>query len=212
MSITIYSYWDTLTCNSIKTHPGTGRGSRMDRPSGHRRSRIWHFGHPMVRGPIPHSQPTPGASNPVSLRFRKSGCAGRGASSGLLVHDSEHELFVFILNVEEQVRNEFPEGGACRTVRSNGSLPGCCGFGHRSHNGVADRFLRSNTVARNHSAYVSCRRCSVLLVQVNSTTGALTQLAETPQVQGTSPRAWRWLPRRSSLRANSRANTISISV
>ncbi|MFY9702855.1 MAG: beta-propeller fold lactonase family protein [Terriglobales bacterium] len=70
----------------------------------------------------------------------------------------------------------------------------------------------SNTVARNHSAYVSLPDDgSVLLVQVNSTTGALTQLAETPQVQGTSPTGLALLPSKKFLyAANSRANTISI--
>jgi len=39
-------------------------GSRMDRAIGSSKSRIWHFGHPMVRGPDP-AQPTDAPEHPT---------------------------------------------------------------------------------------------------------------------------------------------------
>ncbi len=70
----------------------------------------------------------------------------------------------------------------------------------------------TTTVARNHSAYVSLPDSgSVMLLQIDATTGAVTQEAQTPQVQGTSPTGLALLPSKKFLyAANSRANTISI--
>ncbi len=70
----------------------------------------------------------------------------------------------------------------------------------------------SKTAAANHIAYITLPdEGSVLLLQINGTTGAITAETQTPQVQGTSPTGLALLPSGKFLyTANSRANTISI--
>jgi 6-phosphogluconolactonase len=69
----------------------------------------------------------------------------------------------------------------------------------------------SKAVAPNHSAYVTLPDDgSVLMLQINGTTGAISTGAQTPQVQGTSPTGLALLSTKKFLyAANSRANTIS---
>jgi 6-phosphogluconolactonase (cycloisomerase 2 family) len=69
----------------------------------------------------------------------------------------------------------------------------------------------TKTVAANHIAYITLPDAgSVLMLQVNGTTGSITAETQTPQVQGTSPTGLALLPSRTFLyTANSRANTIS---
>jgi 6-phosphogluconolactonase len=64
----------------------------------------------------------------------------------------------------------------------------------------------------NHSAYVTLpQKGSVLLLEINATTGAITLGPETPEVTGTSPTGLAITPNRKFVYAvNSRANTISI--
>lgn len=64
----------------------------------------------------------------------------------------------------------------------------------------------------NHSAYVTLpQEGSVLLLQIDGATGAITLGPQTPQVQGTSPTGLALLPSKKFLYAvNSRASTISI--
>jgi 6-phosphogluconolactonase len=70
----------------------------------------------------------------------------------------------------------------------------------------------TKTVAANHIAYITLPdEGSVLMLQINGTTGAITAETQTPQVQGTSPTGLALLPSGKFLyTANSRANTISI--
>src|SRR5271170_3884713 len=64
----------------------------------------------------------------------------------------------------------------------------------------------------NHYAYMTLPSTgSVLQVQINGATGAITVIAQTPQVQGSSPLGLALTPSGKFLYAvNSRANTISI--
>lgn len=72
----------------------------------------------------------------------------------------------------------------------------------------------NKAVAPNHSAYVTLPdNGSVLMLQINGTTGAITAEAQTPQVEGTSPTGLALLSTTSKkflYAANSLANTISI--
>src|SRR5208283_1546602 len=67
----------------------------------------------------------------------------------------------------------------------------------------------TKTVAANHIAYITLPdEGSVLMLQINGTTGAITGETQTPQVQGTSPTGLALLPSGKFLyTANSRANT-----
>ena len=70
----------------------------------------------------------------------------------------------------------------------------------------------STKVLANHIAYITLPDFgSVLMLQINGTTGEITAETQTPQVQGTSPTGLALLPSKNFLyTANSRANTISI--
>jgi 6-phosphogluconolactonase (cycloisomerase 2 family) len=69
----------------------------------------------------------------------------------------------------------------------------------------------STKVLANHIAYITLPDFgSVLMLQINGTTGEITAETQTPQVQGTSPTGLALLPSKNFLyTANSRANTIS---
>lgn len=69
----------------------------------------------------------------------------------------------------------------------------------------------STPVLANHIAYITLPDYgSVLMLQINGTTGEITAGDQTPQVQGTSPTGLALLPSKKFLyTANSRANTIS---
>jgi 6-phosphogluconolactonase (cycloisomerase 2 family) len=69
----------------------------------------------------------------------------------------------------------------------------------------------TKTILANHIAYITLPDYgSVLMLEVNGTTGSITAETQTPQVQGTSPTGLAILPSKKFLyTANSRANTIS---
>jgi 6-phosphogluconolactonase (cycloisomerase 2 family) len=132
------------------------------------------------------------------MRFLGAAGAARAGQSEL-----EHELHELGLEpcpvIRHELRRRFAAGAVLILTFVLASLFISCGTNS------------STPVLANHIAYITLPDYgSVLMLQVNGTTGAITAETQTPQTQGTSPTGLALLPSKKFLyTANSRANTIS---
>ena len=165
----------------------------------------------------PRSRP-PHPIERLEMRFRR---AAQLRDSRLLMHDSEHDLFVLTSGYLGAGLQMSFLGAACaaRTAtpaKTNQSgvpqiltvvavmlslLCLSCGSSYRP-------------TGPNHNAYVTLpARGSVLLLHIDGSTGVMTQAAETPQVQNAAPTGIALLPSRKFLYAvNSGLTAYSISI
>ncbi len=152
-----------------------------------------------------------------ALCFQMTRSTDAVASSRLLVHDSEHDLFVLTLDI-------LGAGSHMIFLRAaRAALVGQSGLRRMFAAVVMILVLAGLTLscnnsssatrtAPNHNAYVTLpARGSVALLHINGATGVITVGAETPQTVGTTPNGLALLPSKKFLYAvNSLDNSISI--
>jgi 6-phosphogluconolactonase len=134
------------------------------------------------------------------------------ASSRLLVHDSEHDLFILILDISGASSQMSILRAARAALAGQSGLSRIFAVVLLLFSGLSLSCGSSSLSRPNHNAYVTLpTKGSVALLHISGATGVITLGAETPQVVGTTPIGLALLPSKKFLYAvNSFANSISI--